>query len=109
MSNHVSNQHKTYTLSQIIEYYEVCNRAEGKSPKTINWYSANPKRFHNYLKNRHLPDSIDNIDTRLLREYVLYLLKQSKFTNHPFTPAQRELLSASLVHGHVRTIRAFFS
>ena len=109
MSTHVINQQKTYKLSELISYYEVCNRAEGKSPKTISWYSANLKCFNNYLKNRRLPDSINNVDTKLLREYVLYLFKRCKFENHPFTPAQKGLLSTATIHGHVRTLRAFFS
>ena len=74
MTTHVNTLEKTRKLSEFIDYYEVCNRAEGRSPKTISWYSANLKNFRNYLKNRHLPDSLDNIDTKLLREYVLYLL-----------------------------------
>ena len=59
MSIHTRNQEKTHTLSELIDYYEVCNRAEGKSYRTIGWYSANPKRFRNYLKSRHLSESDD--------------------------------------------------
>ena len=100
---------KAHKLSELIEYYEVCNRAEGKSPKTISWYSANLKSFRNYLKNRHLPDSLDNIDTKLLREYVLYLMKRNRFDGHPYTRAQTDLLSSATIHGHVRTLRAFYN
>jgi len=73
MLTYVRNQEQTKKLCELIDYYEVCNRAEGKSPKTISWYSANLEHFRVYLKSRHLPDSTDNIDTKLLREYVLYL------------------------------------
>ncbi|MFC1969384.1 tyrosine-type recombinase/integrase [Chloroflexota bacterium] len=59
--------------------------------------------------NRHLPDTLDIIDTKLLREYVLYLLKKTRYENHPYTSAKTELLSAATVHGHVRTLRAFFN
>ena len=109
MTTHVNTKEKAHKLFELIEYYEVCNRAEGKSPKTISWYSANLKSFRNYLKNRHLPDSLDNIDTKLLREYVLYLMKRTKYNGHPYTPAQTELLSSATIHGHVRTLRAFFN
>ncbi|MDP2744535.1 MAG: tyrosine-type recombinase/integrase [Dehalococcoidia bacterium] len=95
-------------LGELVEYYEQCNRAEGRSPKTISWYSANLKRFHRYLKSRHLPDSIDRIDTRLLREYVLHLLAAKKYENHPTRPVMTEPLSSASIHGHVRTLRAFF-
>jgi len=109
MSANIINQEKVKQLSEFIDYYEVCNKAEGKSPKTISWYSANLKNFRNYLKNRHLSDSLDNIDTKLLREYVFYLLKKTRYENHPYTPAKTELLSTATVHGHVRTLRAFFN
>ena len=37
-----SNNHgKICTLSELIDYYEVCNRAEGKSPMTVNWCTTN--------------------------------------------------------------------
>ena len=109
MTTHVNTKEKSHKLSELIEYYGICNRAEGKSPKTISWYSANLKSFRNYLKNRHLPDSLDNIDTKLLREYVLYLMKRTKYNGHPYIPAKTELLSSATIHGHVRTLRAFFS
>ncbi len=109
MTTHVNTKERAHKLSELIEYYEVCNRAEGKSPKTISWYSANLKSFRNYLKNRHVSDSLDNIDTKLLREYVLYLMKRTRYENHPYTPVKPELLSTATVHGHVRTLRAFFN
>ncbi len=89
MTTHVNTPEKAHKLSQLIEYYEVCNRAEGKSPKTISWYSANLKSFRNYVKSRHLPDSLDHIDTKLLREYVLYLMKRTRYNGHPYTPAKQ--------------------
>ena len=109
MSIHTRNQEKTNTLSELIGYYEVCNRAEGKSYRTIGWCSANLKRFCSYLKSRHLSESLDTIDKKLLREYVLYLLKRNRFENHPYAPVRTEPLSTATVHGHVRTLRAFFS
>jgi len=109
MTTHVNIPEKAHKLSELIEYYEVCNRAEGKSPKTIGWYSANLKSFRNYVKSRHLPYSLDTIDTKLLREYVLYLMKRTRYDGHPYTPAKTELLSSATIHGHVRTLRAFFN
>lgn len=109
MSTQIATQEKAHKLSEYIDYYEVCNRAEGKSPRTVDWYSANLYSFRNYLNKRHLPDSIDTIDAKLLREYVLYLLKKKRFSNHPNAPASSEPLSSATIHGHVRTLRAFFS
>jgi len=109
MNTRISAQQETKSLSQCIDYYEVCNRAEDKSPKTVAWYSANLRSFYNYLKSRHLPDTIAKVDIKILRQYVLYLLKKNKYQEHPITPEKKEPLTPSSVHGHVRTIRAFFS
>jgi site-specific recombinase XerD len=108
MNTQVSLEKESKGLLEFIDYYEVCNRAEDKSFKTVAWYTANLKSFHNYLKNRCLPDTLDKIDIKVLRQYVLYLLKKNKYHGHPFTPEKKEVLSASSVHGHVRTLRAFF-
>lgn len=104
-----STLQKAKSLSEFIDYYEICNKAEDKSPKTVTWYSANLKSFHNYLKSRHLPNTLDNIDIKVLRQYVLYLLKKNKYHGHPITPEKAEPLSAATVHSHVRTLRAFFN
>ncbi|MFO7996763.1 MAG: tyrosine-type recombinase/integrase [Dehalococcoidia bacterium] len=109
MTAHVQNQERTHTLSELIEYYEVCNRAEGKSHRTIEWYSANLRRFRSYVTSGHLSESLDTIDKQLLRQYVLYLLKRKRFEDHPNIHCATEMLSTATVHGHVRTLRAFFS
>ena len=109
MNTQVSLEQESKSLLEFIDYYEICNRAEGKSLKTVTWYTTNLKTFHNYLKSRHLPDTLDNIDIKVLRQYVLYLLKKNKYQGHPITPEKTEPLSASSVRGHVRTLRVFFS
>jgi site-specific recombinase XerD len=109
MSIHMQNEERVDTLSELIDYYEVCNRAECKSERTIDFYSANLKRFLGYLRSRHLPESLEAIDKKLLREYVLYLLRRNRFEGHPYTPVKIEPLSTATIHCHVRTLRAFFS
>jgi len=78
MNTQIAVQQEAKSLLEFIDYYEICNKAEDKSPKTVSWYSANLKSFHNYLKSRHLPDTLDKIDIKVLRQYVLYLLKKNK-------------------------------
>jgi site-specific recombinase XerD len=109
MSKNETSSEKTYSLSQCIDYYELCNKSEGKSPKTVGWYTDNLHRFCRYMDHRHLPDSIDIVDIKLLREYVLDLMKKTRFSDHPYTPAKPEPLSTATIHAHVRTLRAFFS
>jgi site-specific recombinase XerD len=67
MSKQHSNQEKSHKLSELITYYEVCNKAEGKSPRTISWYSANLQQFRDYVLNRHHTENVNSIDTKLIR------------------------------------------
>lgn len=101
---------KTNTkLTELIDYYEVCNRCENKSPRTISWYTANLQQFVDYLHKQHLSDLIDAIDIKILREYVLYLLKRPQFPGKKPDQSKTATLSPSSVHGHVRTLKAFFN
>jgi integrase/recombinase XerC/integrase/recombinase XerD len=109
MTRKQEKQLKDKPLSELIDYFELCNRNEGKSQRTISFYTQNLIHFHRYLKSRHLPESIGQIDIMLLRQFILYLQKRRRYEEHPHTPTQSELLSAATIHGYVRTLKAFFS
>jgi len=36
-------------------------------------------------------------------------MRRTKYNGHPYTPAKNDLLSSATIHGHVRTLRAFFN
>lgn len=101
-------QEQAKTLSSLTDYYAVCNRCEGKSPKTIEWYTANLQHFRQYLINHRCSEKADQIDLQLLREYVLCLMSRNRYAGHNHIQTKADPLSAATVHGHVRTLRAFF-
>jgi site-specific recombinase XerD len=103
------NRLESKTLAELVDYYEMCNRSEGKSPNTVEWYSANLRQFRSYLQSRRLSEIIDRIDIKTLREYILYLQKRKRYEGSVFTPTQSGTLASASVHGHVRTLRAFYS
>ena len=107
MSKKQTNQEKSHKLSELITYYEVCNKAEGKTQRTISWYSANLHQFRAYVLNRHHSENINSIDTKLIREYIIHLMAKHRFEGHPYNSPTDEPLSSSTIHGHVRTLRAF--
>ena len=108
MSNNNSRT-TSRNLAELTDYYELCNRSEGKSPKTVQWYTMNLKQFRKYLQCRSLPETIDQIDIKILREYILYLQRRQRYEGSGVTPPQKGPLASATVHGHVRTIRAFYS
>ena len=89
--------------------YELANRAEGKSRKTINDYNEIILPFYRYLKEYVGKTTLAQFTIDVVREYVLYLQTRPKFLGHPFTPTQDAHLSDESVRDHVRTLKAFSS
>ena len=69
---------RTPTLDQVIDVYILCCATEGKSPKTISWYSANLRRFRDYIKKEGLPRGITDIGTAQARQFIFHLQNNVK-------------------------------
>jgi len=41
MSVKIKDNTQNSRLPNLIQYYEGCNKSEGKSHETVSWYSAN--------------------------------------------------------------------
>jgi len=95
------------TINEVISRYEISNQAEGKSPRTITWYTEMLLSFSGYMKKelqRHDLSAL-NIDT--VRSYIIHLRNKPKFQGHPYTPQQNKFLSPRTVQCHVRVLKAF--
>lgn len=97
------------TIADLITRFEMSNVVDGKSPRTIRWYSDILKLFLRYLKENGQANVIDSFDIENARKYVLYLRSRNKFDRHPYTPQQPSLLSPQTVRGHIRGLKAFSS
>lgn len=67
------------TLDRLARHFEAHNRSEGKSPKTIIWYSRVLRYFGDYLREHNLPDQLESLDVEVVREFVLYLQTRKKW------------------------------
>lgn len=96
-------------LRELIAWYQISNQAEGKSPRTIDWYTEMLMAFLRYMKvELQCYDlSAFNIDT--VRNYIIYLRNKPKFQGHPYTPQQNKPLSPRTVQCHTRAVKAFAS
>ena len=94
------------TIDDLIELYEVSNQAEGKSPKTVSWYSDILGLFAGYLHGDFGQDDISIFAKDTIRNYILYLRERPRFQGHRFTPSNGKV-SAKTVQGHVRALKAF--
>jgi len=97
------------TIDELVDRYELSNHADGKSPKTIKWYSEILWSFSAYIKERRGYSDISNFNMDLAREYIVYLRNKHKFQGHPYIPEQGHLLSPKTVQCHVRALKAFSS
>jgi site-specific recombinase XerD len=97
------------SMDELIHRYELSNRAESKSEKTISWYGDILKSFSRYLRGKGHKDDISSFDLQVIRGYLLYLKRKPKFEGHPCTPKQDRPLSSQTVRCHSRGLKAFSS
>lgn len=93
------------TINALIEMFAATKQTEGKSARTINWYSDMLSRCARYLgQAATLRDfSIDSA-----RAFIAHLQsRESRYDDHPFREQVEGGLSANTVHGYVRALKAF--
>ena len=73
-------------LDDLIRRYELSNRADGKSPRTISWYTEMLTLFSHYLKEKLHQHDIAAFNIDIVREYIIYLRCKPRFEGHPYTP-----------------------
>jgi site-specific recombinase XerD len=96
-------------LVRLTESYALCLSTEGKSSKTIKWYSANLIRFAKFLSDNQLPESVTEIGKEEARQFISHLQTEvTRWETHSSIHDDKRL-SAYSVHGYARTIKAFWS
>ncbi len=100
---------KALSIDGVICRYELSNHADGKSPRTISWYTDMLTLFSHYLKEKRHKKGISAFKIDTVREYIIYLRGKRRFEGHPYTPRQDKPISARTVQCHVRSLKAFSS
>jgi len=90
-------------IANLIEGFRLSCQTEGKSPKTIEWYSGFLNRFRLFLESNSMPTDASGIEKSHIKAFIMYLQTQARVphSNMPLSPAT--------VQGYVRTLKAFFS
>jgi len=96
-------------LVHLTESYALCLGTEGKSIKTITWYTANLNRFIQFLDENSLSTSITDIGKEEVRKFITHL--QNDVIRWEDCPSIHDdkRLSAYSIQGYVRKIKAFWS
>lgn len=96
-------------LEKLVLQYEAFNRAEGKTARTVNWYGWCLGLFLDWLRQENIDPVLGNVDTGVVREYILHLQKRNRYDAHPYTPDQGNSLSPVSIQCYVRAVKAFFN
>jgi site-specific recombinase XerD len=90
-------------LGNLIQGFKLSCQTEGKSPKTIEWYTTFLYRFLAFLELSDYPTDVAQINKEHIRAFILHLQVEAK------TPRSKNPLSPATVQGYVRTLKSFFS
>ena len=100
-----SEEEEMTTISQALRAYRLCAKAEGKSPKTIDWITSSVGYFRDFLGSDQVISTVTADD---LRFFIVGLQNSHRFRNHPHTKPQPDKLTPQTVETYARAIRAFF-
>jgi len=96
-------------LVGLIESYDLCARAEGKSQKYISLVTASVKLFIRYLEANGLPTNVAQISVQAIKGFILHLQCVKRFAVHPFAKPQETRLAGHTINAYMRSLRAFWS
>ncbi len=96
-------------ISALVEHFELFNKTEGKSPKTILWYNMALTQFQRFLKQSDKSTLLGELGETQVREFILFLQDKVKWQDNPYLPKQREKLRAITIQTYVRALRGFFN
>ena len=65
-------------LQNLFEGFRISCQTEGKSPKTIKWYTPFLEKFRVFLEQNRLPARVDRLDKIHIRQFILYLQQEAR-------------------------------
>ncbi len=104
---HTELDAKQPSLKELIQKYRISNSVEGKSHRTVSWYTDLLILFLNFLVSKKLLGNLSSFNITIAREYVLYLLQRKRLSRYPGNRPTN--LSPKTIQCHVRTLKAFSS
>lgn len=87
-------------LSILMQHFEVHNKTEGKSPRTVGWYNEVLNMFLKWLREEGISTELKSLGETEVRQFILYI--QSK-------PGVHGAMSTYSVANRVRALKGFFS
>jgi len=82
-------------LDKLISHFAQSNKAEGKSPKTVSWYTEMLSDFVRFLKSVGATGILSEFNLDNVRDFIIH--------------EQNRQVSPYTVHGKARALKAFIS
>lgn len=87
-------------LRVLTQHFDVHNRTEGKSPRTVGWYNEVLGMFIKWLDEHRFSTNIGSVGESEVRQFILYIQEK---------PGIKGPMSSHSVSNRVRALRAFFA
>ena len=87
-------------LARLAERFEVHNRSDGKSPRTVEWYNQSLEVFGDWLGREGMSTCLDDLCEDEVRLFILHLQGRKGLWGDA---------SSHTVNNRVRALRAFFN
>ena len=91
---------KSLELGALAKEFELHNRSENKSPRTVQWYNGVLRLFKGWLESEEMGTGLDDLGAHEVRRFILHLQER---------PGMRGKASGDTVNNRVRALRAFFN
>ena len=98
-----------YDLEHLLPGYILTARAEGKSPKTIEWVAASVRYFGDFLARYGESQDVRSVTHLHLRAFIVELQGRSAYRDHPLTRPQDRPLAPHTVNAYVRGVSSFWT
>ncbi len=91
------------TIRNLFAGFLLSCQTEGKSQRTIDWYTDMVGRFFNFLEKRGFPLDSRSVTKQHIQAYILHLQQEVVNSNNG------DSLSPYTIQGYVRALRVFFA
>ncbi len=89
-----------FDLSVLMRHFEVHNRTEGKSARTVGWYNEVLGLLYRWLQAQSIPTILDSIDEMVIREFIMDLQGRPGIKG--------KTMSSHSIYNRVNALRSFF-
>ena len=82
-------------------HFEIHNRTEGKSARTVAWYNEVLGLLYRWLQDQDSPTDLDSIDEMVIREFIMEIQGRPGIKG--------KAMSSHSIYNRVNALRSFFS